>query len=668
LPKKHRSLRLHAEPLPDQNNATEKTENERENETKPELAGSTASSNTSEDPSEPAANEGHIEVEVEEEKENVTAVEDEKPAREERPEPKREKKVSKKRSKKMEKKAKQLVEAVQRRKAIEERYFQHRLLKRTPSEEAFEKLMEKKDCTLAELTPEEKQVLMEHCHGKKRRDPIDEEWDRTMFARRKPKGPAFLRSRLRQKLQERRKDDDDDYLYSRAYKRRAPTPERPKTPEYTPLKSSDSPKITKRKPKHAKAAENAEINGTQEPLAPDTEKMNEVVEKLNKLGMEACMPKTEPMKSKVADAKKEDESKPPENMDTNHSPSESTTDSSGVLAVSIPKQQSEAETERRLVSPDEFHSLLVDQLKANREAEERETETPPPTTPPKIQATITEQEKQPDDSIVLPELENGEQPEERKTSLPNDEEGKEEEAGVDEKVGQLLEEEREAERREKKRHRRNERKKAIRQKKEEDQQAEQEKARLEQERAKIELEKAKAELERVKAEQESELTGKTAPEKTKPEPKRKSERPMVPMRLQLHNRKKPKNPEFNPKDYTEHQPLETLGMIPLMLTKAPCFITLEDMMAVESDKDDENSSPGCFVYRTSVENGGKDHPFVDIYLFARKRREDLDIIVEVSPIKAYRNHEDMLCLAGKPGRISYSCKLEISQLWTQVGE
>ena len=96
-----------AEPLPDQNNATEKTENERENETKPELAGSTASSNTSEDPSEPAANEGHIEVEVKEEKENVTAVDDEKPAREERPEPKREKKVSKKRSKKMEKKAKQ---------------------------------------------------------------------------------------------------------------------------------------------------------------------------------------------------------------------------------------------------------------------------------------------------------------------------------------------------------------------------------------------------------------------------------------------------------------------------------------------------------------------------------------------------------------------------------
>ena len=81
-----------AEPLPDQNNATDKTENERENETKPELAGSTASSNTSEDPSEPAANEGHIEVEVKEEKENVTAVDDEKPSWEERPEPKREKK------------------------------------------------------------------------------------------------------------------------------------------------------------------------------------------------------------------------------------------------------------------------------------------------------------------------------------------------------------------------------------------------------------------------------------------------------------------------------------------------------------------------------------------------------------------------------------------------
>ena len=649
------------EPLPDKDSSSEKTENEGENETKPELAGSTATSNTSADPSESAANEDHIEVEEEEKKENV---EDEKPAKEES---KKEKKVSKKRSKKMEKKAKQLVEAVQRRKAIEEKYFQHRLLKRTPSEEAFEKLMEKKDCTLAELTPEEKQVLMDHCHRRKKRDPIDEEWDRTMFARRKPKGPAFVRSRLRQKLQERQKDDDDDYLYSRAYKRREPTPERPKTPEYTPLKSSDSPKAAKRKSKRAKAGENEEVNGTQEPLVPDAEKMNEVKEKLNKLGMEACMPKTEAMKSKVADAKMEDESKLLE--DTNHSPSESTTDSSGVLTVTIPKQQSETDSERRLVSPDEFHSLLVDHLKANREAEERNTETPPPTTPPRIQAT--EQEKQPESSEALPELENGvigEQPEERKTSPPNDLEGEEEEAGADEKVSQL-EEDREAERREKKRRRKNEKKKAIRQKKEEEQQAEQEKARLEQERAKIELEKAKAELERVKAEQESELTGRAAPEKKKPEPKKKSVRgPTVPLRLQFHNRRKPKNPEFNPKDYTEHQPLETLGMIPLMLTKAPCYITLDDMMSVESDKDDENSSPGCFVYRTSVENGGKEHPFVDIYLFARKRREDLDIIVEVSPIKAYRNHEDVLCLAGKPGRISYSCKLEISQLWTPVGE
>ena len=673
------------EPLADKDAATEsKAEAEL-------VADSTANTSTASTNTNTSSADGIAKERVREEvkaEEKVAAVKDEEPAVGEEPleeEPKKKKEVSRKKSKKMQKKAKQLVQAVQRRKAIEDKYFHHRLLKRTPSEEAFEKLMEKKDCTLAELTPEEKQVLMDHCHGRKRRDPIDEEWDRTMFSRRKPKGPAVVRSRLRQKLHDRHKEDD--HMYSRAYRRREITPERPKTPEYSPPNPPLPPK-TKRK---AKTTEKEMVNGGTPPdplSAPDVEKMTDVKEKLDKVGMEASMPKTEPMKSKVADSKKDIESKPPENSLTNHSSIEVSTASPSSLVVTVSKPLGEgAESENRMVSPDEFHSLLVDHLKANEEAERENTNTPPPPTPPKIQATITEHEEKPDSSVAVPEIGKTEEVVERTMSVPTGEPGEGEEDGVDENTKQL-EDEKEAKKREKKRRRKNEKKKANKQKKEEEQQAaiaEQEKARMEQEKAKIELEKAKAELERVKAEQESELTGKVGPEKAKAaadkgktapdkakdkvkvEPRKKLE---VPVRrsLQIHSRKKPKNPDFNIKDYTEQQPLETLGMIPLMLTKAPSYITLDDMDDAENDRDKGNSSPGCFIYKTSVENGGEDHPFRDIYLFARKRREDLDVIVEVSPIKACRNHEDVLCLAGKPGRLSYSCKLEVSQLCTPVGK
>jgi hypothetical protein len=86
---------------------------------------------------------------------------------------------------------------------------------------------------------------------------------------------------------------------------------------------------------------------------------------------------------------------------------------------------------------------------------------------------------------------------------------------------------------------------------------------------------------------------------------------------------------------------------------------------MEADRD--NSAPGCFIYKVSVENGGKDHPFREIFRFARKRRDDLDVIIVVSPVKCGRNHEDVLCLAGKPGRVSYSCHLEVSELSTPYG-
>ena len=653
------------EPPTDEHTATEKTEVE----SVPESADSPTTSNSHPDLAESLARERLIAEEAKKE-EKVEAVEDEKPAREES---QRERKISKKKSKKMEKKAKKLVEAVQRRKAIEEKYFQHRLLKRTPSEEAFEKLMEKKDCTLAELTPEEKQVLMDHCHRKKRRDPIDEEWDRTMFSsRRKVKGPAFVRSRLRQKLHDRKRDDD--HLYSRAYRMRDESPERPKTPEYnTHPKSSDPPKA-KRKSKRAKTAGKESVNGGKEVPVPDTEKMVEVKEKLDKIGMNASMPKTEPMKSKVTDSK-EKETTEEKSAAANQKPLEIAETSS----QPVDPQRDQEGGESRLFTPDEFHDLLVDHLKANEEAEKSET----PPTPPQIPAKIAggngkevdptssgESEKQPDPTHASSE--DAEQPvEEKKLSRLEDESGRKEETGEGDEKLSKVEEDKEAERREKRRRRRLEKKKANKLKKEEEQLAaiaEQEKAKLEQEKAKIELEKAKAELERVKAEQDIELRGKVD---SKPEPAKTSTNPSespLEGKLVFHKRKKPKNPDFNPKDYTTDQPIEMLGAIPLMLTKAPSYIILEDMEAAEADKDEDNSSPGCFIYKTSVENGGKDHPFHDIFLFARKRQEDLDVIVEVSPIKASRNHEDVLCLAGKPGRVSYSCKLEVSQLCTPVGE
>ena len=226
-----------------------------------------------------------------------------------------------------------------------------------------------------------------------------------------------------------------------------------------------------------------------------------------------------------------------------------------------------------------------------------------------------------------------------------------------------LMEEKEAERREKKRRKRNERKRANKQKKEAA--IAEERVRREQETARLELlEKTRAELEKVKAEQDGELATDepdTKLKKTSIEPPKEPE-------MVLHPRKRPANPPFDPQDYLDQQPIETMGIVPLMLTQAPVYITLDDMEEVELHPENDNSDTSCFVYRISIENGGKDHPFREIFRFAGKRREDLDVTIEVSPIRVSRNHEDVLCLAGKPGRVSYSCKMEVSELRTPRGQ
>ena len=303
---------------------------------------------------------------------------------EEEEESKQDKQITKKRSKKMEKKAKKLVEAVQRRKAIEEKYFHRRLLRRTPSEEAFEELMERKrDKTLAELTPDEKQLLMDHCHRKKRGDLMEEEWDRTMFSRRnQPLGPAAMRTRLRQKLQERKMDDD--HLYSsRSGQKREGRAERPRSP--SPSRSPDLLR-SRTKSKHSKATEreaSGSEGGKREGLAPPTAPPPVDGEKMVEMEIEVDiakfmkMQKTEPMKPKNEVIVVVERGQTNSNF-TNESLEMLKSSGVPIVTVSQPPPPPESPPRSVALSRDEFRSLLVEHLKANEEAERAKSESQKP--------------------------------------------------------------------------------------------------------------------------------------------------------------------------------------------------------------------------------------------------------------------------------------------------
>ena len=797
-----------------------------------------------------------------------STIEDQKRAeREEREEKKREKreKKSKRRTKKMEKKAKKLVEAVQRRKALEERYWAKKILKRSPSEEAFEELLEnKRDATLAELTPEEKRILMDHCHRPKQRK---DEWDRKMMG--KTQGPEGMRSRLRQKLYDRKMDDD--YVCSRR-NREVPTAES--------KASGDNASKSKRKSKKKETASNSKEDSTSaneageiaSPTSPpvhDPEKMAEVREKLEKMEDDS-LPKSEPMKSKLSDSSKSskpkddapesesqpekdtpesppdeedekkeeqgEEEKPSTNPSLNHKSLENAK-SSKVPAMTMPKQlRIPTHPEKRMVSHGQFRSMLVDQLKDNEKAEHNwisrlttppqpviratvndksqplsepslslpvPSSSPPAVTIPPLKLTSkqkkdakklirkhnkkllvaqvdtqllrergfnvkegstamtaifnedgeieqvldgvdtpeqvaqylggnynmvttgighlslpgddeSDQDSEPDsgqptlEPTTKPKLETAASPEwdvdegredgisgfpltskwskekrgkfkevlmkglskaipldqpeemEKKASPPRDEMVELEEEGEKERAA-MLAEEREAEKREKKRRQRKEKKKASKLKREAgekdgatgDKEEEKETDKVTQdekeEEKKVETTQDEAESAQVEPQ----------PSSTVPPP---AEREIV-----TYKRRKPKEPPFDPAEIFRGQTAESIGMTPLMLTNAPSYITLTDMEDVELNTDTDNTNPGCFIYKVSVANGGMDHPFKDVYRFATKRRGDLDVMVEVSPIACYRNMEDVLCLANKPGRVAYSGKLQVRELRAPYG-
>ena len=802
--------------------------------------------------------------------------------KEEHEDPKNTKKpLSKKRNKKIEKKAKQLVEQAQRRKAVEERYRQHRILRRTPSEEAFEKLMEKKDCTLDKLTPEEKRVLMDHVRKKQGGDRYDRDWERRMPPSAfKTQGPEGMRSRLRQKLYDRRMDYDYSPP-SRSYSRRKETKVRPPSPD--PPKSK---RKTKRPPKAqvksekeessvpepipreaespetvsetSQSSTQPEVTDTNEngPTGPDSEKIAEVKEKLEKIGKDASMPKTEPMKSKVSDPARLEQTETPPSSDTPeaasssadkddstnapeptpvtstdnpktesepHGENEATptqppsnsalhhksleiTKSAKVPAMTMPKQLGPHPPEQRVISAGHFRSLLVDHLKANEQAELGQGTDPEIPSAPKIRATVSENPpgKQPDPTISLPavsstapstvspfKLSKKQRKESKKllrkhqkqllvaqvdtqllrergfkvkedsttmtvicntdggieqvldgvenpdqiseylggrynivssgtgyVSVPGGEESDDSEVDakpksidatkpkldtaasstwdvdsgsesgdglsgfpltskwqknkrdkfkkvlmkglgkaipIDEPLEQrkmsppkdeLLdfevaeeEEERDLEKKEEakkegKRRRKNEKKKAEKLKRDE-----------ERDQEKREVEKTEHDGDVVQTE------------------KKKAADKMI-----LHTRQRPKDPPVNTKVLDSDSLDRIGGGEPLMLTNAPSYITLKDMEDVEANVDKEDSSTGSFVYKVSIANGGKDHPFKDIYRFARKRRYDLDVLVEVSEISCARNFEDVLMQAGKPGRISYNCKLHVTELHAPYGK
>ena len=818
----------------------------------------------------PEDKDSHTETETNDAAEKTWASEDQRQkAKEELEEKQKERKEKKKKrkNKKFEKKAKQLVEAVQRRKALEERYWAKRLLKRTPSEEAFDKLMENKDRTLAELSPEEKRILMDHCHRPKQRE---EEWDRKMMG--KTQGPDSMRSRLRQKLHDRRLEDD--YPSSRSYSRYTEVKTEPKTePKPSAAKSKCKSKskaaatTSSKEEESTSAAVSEESHDMSSPISsppvPDSERMAEVNEKLEKIEKEASMPKAEPMKSKLSKPKEDatdsdnpseskslvaskppspdqekaaseiNETKPSKTLSVNQKTLENAK-SSKVPAMTMPKQLgvSSAPPENRMISVGQFRSLLVNHLKANEIAEYEYEQSSIPSAPT-IRATISDRPhgKQPDKTVSLPppstqstsnagplkltkkqrkdarklirkqnkqllvaqvdtqllrergfkvkddsttttvicnkdggieqvldgietpeqisELLGGtynvvssgtgylsvpddksdcdsepetpsrsydptkpkletaasstwtvnlgersddgisgfpltskwqkekrdkfkkvlmkglgkaipiEQPAElRRMSPPKDELLELEELGEEERMA-MLAEEKEAEKREKKRRKRNEKKKSSKQKKETEDRDET----LDEERANDKIEEQ--EIEKV-AKEENVTTEETKP--IKPE--------STPIELQaitsdgtmvVHKRQKPKEPPFDPVEIFKDQTAESIGMTPLLLTNVPSYITLDDMEDIELHSDKKNSNPGCFIYKVSIANGGKRHPFRDIYRFATKRREELDVMVEVSPITCGRNMEDVLCLAGKPGRVSYSCKVLVRELITPFG-
>ena len=227
-----------------------------------------------------------------------------------------------------------------------------------------------------------------------------------------------------------------------------------------------------------------------------------------------------------------------------------------------------------------------------------------------------------------------------------------EELGEKERMASLAEE-KEAEKQEKKRRKKNEKKKSSKQKKDSEDKDEP----LDEEDATEKVEEPKVEPRRP---------GKRIPDSSMVVAEAMAlysgGGPMV-----LHDRLKPKPPPFDPVEIFKNQTAESIGVAPIQLTNVPSYITLNDMEDVELYPDKKNSNPGCFIYKVSIANGGKKHPFRDIYEYAARKREELDVMVEVSPITCGRNMEDVLCLAGKPGRVSYSCKLRVRELITAVG-
>ena len=850
--------------------------------------------------------EGIVKTSMEDQAGSVNEHEEAKKLKEKKP-------LSKKKNKKIEKKAKQIVEAVQRRKAIEEKYWQTRVLKRTPSEEAFDRLMEKKDCTLDQLSPEEKRVLMDHVRKTKHPEAYQREKERRermATAAKSQTGSEGMRSRLRQKLYDRWKDDDYSPPprppRSHKKKKKKETKPEPKTSDSPKFKhkskcvsegkmedsSVDEPKTedtSSAKPTVATSPQK-ETNDINETLnGPDSEKMVEVKEKLEKIGKDASMPKTEPMKSKLSGLPKPEqketseannaptaekvavgtisepstEEKPADTNDTHETEPETSHDnlmtepeaqsevppptdvllnpavhhkslemtkSAKVPPMTMAKQLGPVQPEQRVISAGHFRTLLVDHLKANEEAENNPTTefSPEVSAAPKIRATVAERPhgKQPEPTFSLPAvppapsnisplkltkkqrknakkllrkhqrqllvaqvdtqllrergfkvkegsttttvicnteggieqvLDGVEDPEQIKEflggcynivskgtgylSVPGAEESDDSEPedkqnlksvdatkpkletaasstwdvdsdgetgdglsgfpltskwrkdkrdkfkkvlmkGLEKAIpieqppamrkmsppkDELVEleameeeelevvEEKKQERKEGKRHRKNERKKAEKRKREEE----------EREQLKAEVEKPEVEVEKPEVEKPEPESGVVEQNEQKENEQKENATSTSEGTMVCHRRQKPKDPPLNPHVFDT---LESISVTPLMLTNAPSYITLQDMEDVELNCDENNSSPGTFVYKVSIANGGRDHPFKYIYKFAQKRRHDLDIMVEVSAISCARNYEDLLCLYGKPGRVAYSCKLLVSELHAPYGK
>ena len=560
--------------------------------------------------------------------------------------------------------------------------------------DVLERILEKKDCTLDKLTDEEKFVLNNHLkYGK--RDAYYYDWERRLYSPgRCERGDSNssarkLRNRLRQKLRERKREG---FSYSsktyhkvekkppKAFKFQDPKSEtkgsskqakNQEVPKLADKKVCASVKVNakaqdsqiavakKRKSETCKAQDRPEIKQTPEPKEnvditepqKSRQKMASSCKKSTEATAESAksLPKTEPKKSKTADSSR---TQPQENaLQTGEATYTETIDPA---TISLLSQKLEPATTPRVFSADDFHSMLVDHLKANEEAVQNQTEIP--ATPSPMSTFINPPIPSSSTTVQLNTSAKLSSPVERAAhtaspiSSANDSMSKKGGKPVSDTGAQDFKE--------------------VNDEEDIDDSTFSPLTKEKQDKKELvsSIEKSNPLKEvvlenqlMVKSEEHKEVK---ADEKRESKKQRKEKR-----KAEKLKEERPRMDKNDSVDSTTQNEVGAIGddstSYTVKLTAASSYITLSDMEAIETKTDQKNTSPGAFIYKVSTESDKNKHPFREIYKFACKKRNDFDVRIEVSEIYCTK-HPD--AKSAKPDGISFSCKLVVTELHAPCGK